>query len=300
MKVLVTGATGFVGPHLVAHLQASGDDVIDAGDFEHGFDVVDRAAVERTLTTAQPAVVYHLAARSNVADSWQDPVSTFRTNVEGTVNVLDAARAAGVQRVLVIGSAEEYGRTSKPVSEDAPMRPLTPYGASKAAASLVALQASLASGPDTVRVRPFSHTGPGQSEHFLVPALARRIAHAEEQDGDTITIGNTEPVRDICDVRDIVRAYRLLVEYGTSGDVYNVCSGEGISVGTLASRLTGRAQRPLRVEVDPELVRPVEVPYLVGDPGKLQRLTRWRREFSLDDTLDAVLAEARTGARQGS
>jgi GDP-4-dehydro-6-deoxy-D-mannose reductase len=300
MKVLVTGATGFVGPHLLAHLQACGDDVIDAGDFEHGFDVIDRAAVEHTISTARPEVVYHLAARSNVADSWRDPISTFRTNVEGTVNVLDAARTTGVRRVLVIGSAEEYGRTSKPVSEEAPLRPLTPYGASKAAASLIALQASLASGPDTVRVRPFSHTGPGQSEHFLVPALARRIAQAEEQAGDAVAIGNTEPVRDICDVRDIVRAYRLLVEYGASGDVYNVCSGEGISVGALAARLTARSQRPLRVEVDQELVRPVEVPYLVGDPGKLQRLTRWRREFSLDDTLDAVLAEARAGARQGS
>src|SRR5262249_19816978 len=195
VKALITGGTGFVGPHLVAHLHECGDDVIEPGDFDQGFDVVDRAAIERTLTQARPGVGYPPAARSNVAETWDDPISTYRTNVEGTVNVLDAARAAGVQRVLVVGSAEEYGRASKPISEDAPLRPITPYGASKAAASLVALQASLASGPDTVRVRPFSHTGPGQTEKFLIPALARRIAHAEEQARDAVPIGNTEPVR---------------------------------------------------------------------------------------------------------
>ena len=297
MRALVTGAGGFVGPHLCAHLRASGDDVIDPGnDMSGGFDITDRDTVERALAKHRPEVVYHLAARSDVAASWREPSHFLRVNVEGTQHVLDAARTAGVQRVLVVGSAEEYGRVDPadlPLREDAPLRPITPYGASKVAASYLALQAWLGAGLETIRVRPFSHSGPGQTNTFLLPALAGRIVAAERDGTDAIATGALDPVRDLSDVRDVVRAYRLLMQHGTPGEVYNVCTGVGVSVRDIVLRLVARANRPVRVETDPALLRPVEVPTLVGDPTKLRAATGWSPEHTLDDTLDAVLADAR-------
>ena len=295
MKAFVTGATGFVGPYLLRHLRACGDDAIGAGDDAEGFDVVDRAAVLHAFTAHRPEVVYHLAAQSHVGASWDDPITCLRVNVEGTANVLDAARVTGARRVLVVGSAEEYGRVAEPVplNEDTPTRPLTPYGASKAAAGLLALQAHLAGGIETVRVRPFSHTGPGQSAAFVVPALAARIAAAERSGGGPIRIGARTPVRDLSDVRDVVRAYRLLMTGGAAGEVYNVCRGEGVTVGAIADRLAALSTCPLTIESDPELTRAIDVPYLVGDATRLVRATGWAPEFSLDATLGAVLEHAR-------
>jgi GDP-4-dehydro-6-deoxy-D-mannose reductase len=296
VKALVTGAGGFVGPHLCAHLRAAGDEVVDPGNERAGFDVTNREIVEDVLKRHRPDVVYHLAARSDVAASWRDPTGSLRVNVEGTQHVLDGARAAGVQRVLVVGSAEEYGRVDPadlPLGEDAPLRPITPYGASKVAASYVALQAWLGAGLETIRVRPFSHTGPGQLDTFLIPALARRIVAAERDAGATVTVGALDPVRDVSDVRDVVRAYRLLMAQGVPGEVYNVCGGTGIAVREILDRLVGRARRPVRVEIDPALLRPVEVPVLVGDAAKLRATTGWAPEHAIDATLDDVLAEAR-------
>jgi GDP-4-dehydro-6-deoxy-D-mannose reductase len=293
MRAFVTGATGFVGGYLVAHLESCGDDVVAAGE---QLDITDRDAIVAAVADAQPDTVYHLAALSHVGDSWSDVSRVVRVNVEGTANVLDAARLANVDRVLVVGSAEEYGRVrdgDTPVVESAALLPATPYGASKVAASFLALQAHLGSGMHTIRTRPFSHTGPGQLDRFLVPALARRVAAAELDGTDTIAVGNLDPVRDISDVRDVVRAYRLLVEHAAAGEVYNVCSGVGHSVAEIADLLLARARRPLRVEADPALVRPVDVPRLVGDASKLRAATGWEPEFSLGDTLAAVLDHER-------
>ena len=243
--------------------------------------------------------MYHLAARSFVPASWHDPVATLRVNVEGTLHVLDAARAAGTRRVLVVGSAEEYGRVDDrdiPLRETAPLRPASPYGASKVAASYLALQAWLGTGLETIRVRPFSHTGPGQTDSFLVPALARRIVDAERNGADAIPAGALDPVRDVSDVRDVVRAYRLLIERGAPGEVYNVCRGEGVSVRELAERLLAQAARPLRIHVDPGLLRAAEIPRLVGDSSKLHAATGWEARLPLDDTLAAVLDAARAAA----
>jgi GDP-4-dehydro-6-deoxy-D-mannose reductase len=302
MKALVTGATGFVGPHLLAHLQECGDEVVAPGDASGAFDITDRAIVHDVFDQVRPEVVYHLAALSNVGESWKDPTACLRVNVEGTANILDAARACGTRRVLAIGSSEEYGQIDPDcprLDEHAPLRPVTPYGASKVAASFLTLQAWLGAGLETVRVRAFSHTGPGQSDHFVVPALAHRIVAAELAHAPSIPIGNREPVRDLSDVRDIVRAYRLLVEHGAPGEAYNVCSGTGVSIGEIADRLVARAGGRFVGGVDPELVRPVVVPRLVGDPTKLIAATGWSPRYSLDATLDDVLADARTRA-QGS
>lgn len=303
MKAAITGARGFVGPHLVAHLEAMGDDVIglDRSGPEQ-FDVTDTASVRDTIKELGPDVVYHLAALSHVGQSWDAPNLTMRVNVEGTLNVLRACTAARVQRVVVVGSAEEYGRVRPedvPLREDAPLRPVTPYGASKVAADFLALQAFLGDGLATIRARPFSHTGPGQTDQFVIPALARRIAQAERADADEIVVGSLDPVRDITDVRDVVRAYRMLAVDGIPGEVYNVCTGTGIAIAEIAERLVARATRPLAVRVDPGLVRPVEVPRLIGDATRLRSHTGWRPEIALDRTLDDVLLDARLHSRSG-
>jgi GDP-4-dehydro-6-deoxy-D-mannose reductase len=295
MKALVTGASGFVGGYLVAHLESEGDDAVglDRGD---GLDITDRTGAAEIFTAHAPEVVYHLAARTHVGDSWTSAQQVIETNVVGTLNVLDAARAAGARRVLVIGSAEEYGLvepTSGRLTEDAPLRPFTPYGASKVGAAFLALQAYLGTGLETIRVRAFNHTGPGQPPRFLVPALAHRIAMTERSGGDNIAVGNLDPVREVNDVRDIVRAYRMLVVSGAAGDVYNVCGGVGVAVREVAQRLLAQATRPMELVVDPALARPADVPVLVGDPSKLIAATGWQPRHTLDDTLADMLAAAR-------
>ena len=176
-----------------------------------------------------------------------------------------------------------------PIDEETPLRPNTPYGASKVAASYLALQAWLGSGLETIRVRPFNHTGPGQLPNFLVPALAQRIVEAERAARDEIVVGNLDPVRDVNDVRDIVRAYRLLATEGAPGEVYNICSGTGVSVAEIADLLIARAERPVHLVQDPALVRPVETPRLVGDASKLRAATGWKPEYTLSQTLTDVL-----------
>jgi GDP-4-dehydro-6-deoxy-D-mannose reductase len=177
--------------------------------------------------------------------------------------------------------------------EDAPLRPVTPYGASKAAADVVALQMHLADRLDVVRVRPFGHTGPGQSDQFVVPALATRIARAERDGVDEIPVGSLDAVRDLSDVRDVVRAYRRLALDGDAGEAYNVCSGVGVSIREIADTLLAHSDREIRLVTDPALVRAVDAPRMVGDNTKLRDRTHWAPEFTLAQTLADVLAAAR-------
>jgi GDP-4-dehydro-6-deoxy-D-mannose reductase len=294
VRALVTGGRGFVGRWLCSHLEDTGDEVVATG---HDVDVVDAGAVRRVVTEAAPDAVYHLAGLTHVGDSWGAPAETFRVNVLGTVHVLDAARACPVPpRVLVVSSAEVYGAVRPeelPVTEETPLRPITPYAGSKAAAEYAALQVHLGYGLHAVRVRAFNHAGPGQSPSFVVSALARRIAEAERVGARSVRVGNLDARRDLTDVRDVVRAYRLVVERGEAGAVYNVCSGRAVAVGELARRLLRLSHGELELEPDPELVRPVEVPVLLGDPSRVTTVTGWTPEIPLDETLAAVLEEWR-------
>jgi len=289
VKALVTGATGFVGTHLMAHLRESGDDVVGfAGDL----DVTEPNAVLDAVHRAAPDVVYHLAGISHIGDSWDAPAHVFRVNAEGTLNVLRAASASGAGRVVVVGSADEYGIVGPedlPLREEAPLRPATPYAASKVAAEYLALQAFLGDGLGAIRVRAFNHTGPGQADRFVVPALARRIVDADRGGAHTLLLGALDPVRDFTDVRDVVRAYRLLAERGEAGGVYNVCSGVGVSVADIVERFLAVAGVDLAVEIDPDLVRPIEIPRLVGDNTRLREATGWEPVIGLDQTLADVL-----------
>jgi GDP-4-dehydro-6-deoxy-D-mannose reductase len=301
MRALVTGALGFVGRHLVEHLEASGDDVVPLD--RHGpapVDVQDAAGVRDAIVAARPEAVYHLAGWADVGASWGDPAGALRLNAEGTLNVLEACRAAGVARIVSVASAEVYGivrAEDLPLREDAPQRPLNPYAASKVAADALALQAFLGHGLGVLRVRPFNHIGPGQSEQFVAPAIAARIARAERDGQDDIPVGNLTPRRDLTDVRDVARAYRLLVEHGEPGEVYNVCSGRDLAIQELADRLVSMATRPLRLVPDPDLQRPVDLPVLRGDCSKLRAATGWEPTIPIEQTLADLLDDLRTRVR---
>jgi GDP-4-dehydro-6-deoxy-D-mannose reductase len=301
MRAVVTGGLGFVGRHLVEHLHAAGDEVITvdrSGD--DPVDITDAAAVHAAITGAAPDAVYHLAGWADVGASWRDPVGVLRVNAEGTLHVLRACEAAEVHRVVAVASADVYGIVTEaelPLTELSPLRPTSPYAASKAAADALALQAFLGHGLGVIRVRPFNHLGPGQSEQFVAPALAARIARAERDSTDTIPVGNLTARRDVTDVRDVVRAYRLLVERGEPGEVYNLCSGRDTSIQQLADLLVALADRPITLAPDPGLLRPVDLPVLRGDASKLRAATGWAPEIPLEQTLADLLDDMRTRVR---
>jgi len=299
VRAYVTGGHGFVGTWLAAHLSDSGDEVFAPRMAE--VDVTDATAVAESMSSISPDAVYHLAGLAHVGGSWDAPDRYFRVNALGTLSVLEAARrCATPPRVLVVSSAEVYGAVRAeqlPVDEDAPMLPRSPYASSEAAAELVAVQAYLGRGLPVIRARPFNHVGPGQDPGFVVPAVARRIVEASRDGRTTLPVGNLTARRDLTDVRDVVRAYRLLVELGSPGQVYNVCSGADVSIEEILRRLLDLAGARLRPEPDPDLVRPVDVPVLLGDPGRLRAATGWAPEIPLDATLQAVLEdETRSGS----
>jgi len=297
MHALVTGGVGFVGRHLVEHLRESGDEVsIVDRHGEDAVDITDGPAVRAAIADARPDAVYHLAGWADVGGSWAEPVAAFRANAEGTLNVLLACAAAGVHRVLSVGSADVYGVVTEaelPLTEASPLRPASPYAASKVAADFLGLQAYLGQGLGVIRVRAFNHLGPGQTDRFVAAALAGRIAANERDGNDTVTVGDLSPRRDFTDVRDVVRAYRLLVERGEPGEVYNVCSGRDLSVQELADQLLTLARHPMRLDTDPALRRPVEIPVLRGDATKLRNATGWRPEIPIDRTLADLLDDQR-------
>ena len=294
MRALITGSEGFVGRHLTNHLTACGDDVVGI-DRTTGVDLLDSGALAAAIRDADPDAVYHLGGWSDVGASWQAPVEALRVNAEGTLNVLQACRDRDA-RVLVVSSADIYGKVTLgelPLTEESPVRPVSPYAASKVAADMIALQAWLGYGLEVMRVRAFNHLGPGQANAFVAPALAQRIARCEIDGREEVTVGNLTPRRDFTDVRDVVRAYRALVCDGEPGEAYNVCSGADIAIAELAERLVALARRPVRLEGDPTLQRPVDVPVLRGDHTKLTKATGWEPQIPLDVTLAAIMDEWR-------
>jgi GDP-4-dehydro-6-deoxy-D-mannose reductase len=287
MRALVTGANGFVGIHLVAHLRASGDDVT-----ESTVDITDRNRFAQHVDEHQPDVIYHLAAQADVGGSWQSPIATLRVNIEGTVNVLDAAIAHGAKRVLAITSADIYGPVDEadlPLNEEQAVRPVSPYGASKAAADIMCVSAGLAHGLDVVRARSFNHLGPGQNAKFVASAIASRVVANERSGEREVRVGNLEARRDFTDVRDVVQAYRLLVTEGTAGDVYHVCSGRDYPVRELAEALISMARTPMTLESDPDLFRPVDLKVLRGDYTKIHAATGWQPTIDIKTTLSDLL-----------
>ncbi len=293
MRVFITGASGFVGGWLSRHLRDMGDEIFTMPD---SIDLATPGAAISYITEARPEVIYHLAALTHVGRSWEAPMETFRVNVLGTIELFEIVRQLPeVPRVVLISSSEVYGSGDGSVfTEDAPLRPVTPYAASKVAAEFAGLQAYLGRKVEVVRARPFNHVGPAQAEFFVVSALAKRIAEAEQSGESEIAVGNLGAQRDFADVRDVVRAYRLLASDGVPGEVYNVCSGIGRSVESLFQTLVSLAKIEVTSKVDPELFRPVDVPILVGSARKITALTGWAPSLSIEETLADTLTYWRT------
>jgi GDP-4-dehydro-6-deoxy-D-mannose reductase len=291
MRALITGGKGFVGHWLAAHLKDCGDEVVVV-DVET--DVADGPALRRVVLEAAPEAIYHLAALTHVGESWDNPSKVLRVNVIGTAELLAAARAlAEPPTLLVVSSAEVYGVVRPeqlPLSEAAPPAPATPYAASKLAAEAVALQAWRGYGQPVVVVRPFNHIGPGQSPNFAVPALAKRIVEARKSGARSLRVGTLTTRRDFTDVRDVVLAYRQLIQRGAPGSIYNVCSGTDVAISDVAAQLLSLARADLELVTDPALVRPVDVPVLRGDASFLHSATGWSPSIPLATTLADVLA----------
>lgn len=290
--VLVTGAGGFVGRHLLAEL--GGRAVAGRAD------VTDGDALAAELREVAPAAVCHLAAATSVAESWRRGAETWRVNVLGTVALLDAVRAEAPEaRTLVVSTGEVYGPTPDgPAGEDTPVAPLSPYAASKAAAELAATRAARAEKLDVVVARPFQHAGPGQDERFAIGSWTARIARLERAGGGELEVGDLTVRRDLTDVRDVTRAYRLLLDPATPAGTYNVCSGRTVELATVLDTLVRLAREPVEVRDNPALRRPVDVPVLAGDPARLEAATGWRAEIPLEQTLADALDEARRRAAE--
>jgi len=313
MRVLVTGIAGFAGPVVAGALRAAGHEVLGlvqegvpsrlaavglpAGALHVG-DVTDAAVLRSLLATTRPDGLIHLAGLTFVPAAERDPAETYRVNVGGLLALLGAVRAETPKaRVVAVGSCDVYGaveRSELPVREETPLRPVTVYGASKAAADLAAAQWVRAYGLDVVCARPFNHTGPGQDAAFVCSALARQIAAIEAGSQEAVLrVGNVDPVRDFSDVRDVAAGYVALLERGHAGDAYNLCSGSGASIAEVIAILRTHARVPLRVHSDPALRRAVDVERIVGSHDRATRDTGWTPRIPLDETLGTLLDDWR-------
>ena len=282
MRVLVTGPAGFVGGHLRAEL--------GEGFVPYEGDVLDADALRKAVRGADAIV--HLAAQSSVADSWKDALQSWRVNVDGTVGVLEAMSAEQpAARLLFASTCEVYGNASRiPTPEDERIAPVSPYAASKAAAEL----ACAFSGLDAVVARATSHEGPGRDDRFAVGSWTRQIARLEAEGGGTLLVGDLSAERDILDVRDVCRAYKLLLDPAVPAGTYNVASGKTVKMADVVELLAGLARVPVRVERDESRVRPADIPRLSGDPSKLRTATGWEPEIPLEQTLADALEAARS------
>ncbi len=311
VKVLVTGGGGFAGGHLLRELIRTGYQEITATTVGEtpaaadealsrvrwfSMDLTDGDSVDEVVASEQPELIFHLAGQASVGRSFRAPLETWDINATGTVRLLVALKRLppARRRMLLISSAEVYGHvaeTEQPITEDAPYRPVTPYGASKAAAEVAALQEARASGIEVVIARSFNHVGPGQDDRFVIPSIARqlgRIKRGEEE--PVVRAGNLSVDRDFLDVRDAVRGYVRLMERGENLGAYNVCSGVARSLASVVRRMIELSATGARLELDPERIRAVDIPTLRGDATRLRRLG-WLPRIPLDQTLQDLLSD---------
>lgn len=304
MRVYVTGATGFVGRWLEKELTSAGHEVVAAPDPDQ-LDVADLDGLVRWLSSAgTPDAVVHLAGVAFARDACEAPAEAFRINVGGTMALFEALRSIGLRPpVLVSGSADVYGDPSPedlPLTEQAVLRPVQPYAISKAAQEATAIAAAVRYGFPVVVARSFNHAGPGQRPVFVVPAMAQRVLAMRRGEAAAVPTGNIDVRRDITDVRDVVRAYRLLLEgsaegrLGTPPLVVNVASGRAVSVRWIVEQLCAMVGRAPIVRQDPTLVRQSDPKEICGDASLLTSLTGWRPTIPLEQTLADVLDDART------
>jgi GDP-4-dehydro-6-deoxy-D-mannose reductase len=310
-KLLLTGANGFVGQHLISTLQDTYQivGIVHNSDlkgsenvrYESG-NILDRGFLEDLISKHKPDSIIHLAA---IAPTWtQDPENIFKINLIGTLNLYLAVenqkKQNGVDpKIIYISSAEAYGKTINPekINEDNPFFPANYYGASKVAADRLSYQMSQSAKLRITIIRPFNHTGPGQLKGFFVPDMASQIVELEQSDKSELMVGNLDSIRDISDVRDIVEGYKKILEADVNpGEAFNLCSGKGTKMQDILNKLLSLAKKEIKIIEDPKRMRPSEVPITVGDNSKFRALTHWEPKIPLDQTLEDTLNYWRTAA----
>jgi len=298
-KALVTGAEGFVGKHLMIELMRNGYHVFGTSRIRQSgylkMDVTNYEEVRSVINETKPDYIFHLAAIAFVPSSWQDPQLTFEVNTIGALNIFNAVRSVGINPVIQIAcSSEEYGLVHEnevPIKETNPLRPLSPYAVSKIAMDFLGYQYSQSYGLKVIRTRAFNHSGPGRGEVYMTSTFAKQIAEIElGLKEPVIKVGDLTSVRDITDVRDTVRAYRLLVEKGIPGEVYNIATGKGYTAQEILDMLLSMSKKKrIKVEQDPKRMRPSDVKILIGDAKKTKKACGWSPKYEIRDTLKALL-----------
>jgi len=316
-RILVTGAAGFVASHL-------GEMCAERSDLEliglqrptsvtrvlpPGFvagveaDLLDQEGLKEAVSEARPDSIIHLAGQSSVHESYRNPGGTLLANVLGTQHLLFTAEKAQVRRVLVVGSADEYGDIRPedvPLREDRPLAPLSPYAVSRVAQGALCSEFARRKTVEIVRTRTFPHTGKRRGAVFAESSFARQIAEIElERASPVIHVGNLDAIRDFSDVREVIEAYLLLLERGESGVVYNVCSGKGVAMREILSALVALSSVKVEIHVDPARLRPSDLPVLIGDPSRLRAATGFAPSGALDRALADLLADWRAAVERG-
>ena len=304
MKALIVGGAGFVGSYLIDHLRDECKWSISVTKMQHesiikdveifNLNILIKEDIVNLLKEVRPDYIFHLAAQSSVALSWKNPALTIDVNVKGAVNLLDAVRELEYKpRILLIGSGEEYGHIKQeetPITENNATRPGNVYAATKVAQNLIGAIYSEAYDMDIVMVRAFNHIGPNQAPIFVVADFCKQVAEIEKGLKEpVIKVGNLSAKRDFTDVRDVVRAYALLVQKGKSGETYNVGSGKAIAIEEILKMIISLTDSDISVEVDKNKLRPVDVPIIEADVTKLTYATGWHRNIKLEETIADTL-----------
>ena len=311
MKVLITGITGFAGSHLADHLLATQPDAEVAGlyrwrsrteNVEHlvgrvrmvECDIRDATATREAIEAFRPDYIFHLAAQSFVPSSWRAPQETLSTNLLGQLNVFEAVRKSGLEcRIQIAGSSEEYGlvhESELPITEDQPLRPLSPYAVSKVGQDALAYQYFMSYGMQIIRTRGFNHTGPRRPSVFVCSDFARQVVEIERGlRAPSLRVGNLDARRDFTDVRDTVRGYWLALTKGKPGEVYNVATGRSWAIREVLDMLVDFAGVKVEIGEDPERLRPSDVPRLEGDATRLREATGWAPTIPFEQTLRDLL-----------
>lgn len=304
MKALIIGGAGFVGGYLISELKSSGYDVhatclpnekINGDCTVHTLDILKKDDITALLDETAPDVVFHLAAQSSVSVSWKRPQLTAEINVIGSINVLEALREAQKKdiRMILIGSGEEYGFIREgacPLSEDEPLRPGNIYAATKACQGMLGSIYARAYKMDIVIVRAFNHSGPAQADIFVISDFCHQIADIEAGRKEAVmSVGNLSAMRDFTDVRDVVRAYRLLAEKGSSGKIYNVGRGKAVTIQFILDTALGLAKVPIEVKRDPARMRASDIPLIEPDVSAIYGDTGWKAEITVEQTIKDTL-----------
>jgi GDP-4-dehydro-6-deoxy-D-mannose reductase len=307
-KALITGITGFAGSHLAEHLLNAGMEVYGAARWRSNVnnienikndvhlltaDIRDGHSLEVVLSESKPDYIFHLAAQSFVPMSWRAPTDTMETNLIGTIHLFEAVRKLKISpRIQFAGSSEEYGfvyPNELPITEENPLRPLSPYGVSKLAADKLSYQYCMSYGLHIVVTRAFNHTGPRRGDVFVTSNFAKQIAEIEKGSEPVIHVGNLEARRDFTDVRDMVRGYLLAVEKCQQGEPYNICSGKTIRIKDVLDMLLSMTDKQIEIRQDPDRMRPSDVDVLQGDCSKFKKQTGWEQTISFKKTMEDLL-----------